>query len=156
MTEISIDRIDYKIIKALEANGRTSNVQLSEHVNLSQSQCLRRIKKLEEADIIRGYRADINYEKLGYTVVAWVLVTFNKESADARSKVIDFLQNETGVTSVFGVTGDVDLIVEVCTKGMSGFTELIVKRLYAHPEVMSTQSYIRLDTAKLRGVALDV
>ncbi|MFT2110533.1 Lrp/AsnC family transcriptional regulator [Marinomonas sp. 2405UD68-3] len=152
MTEICLDRIDHKIITALEQNGRASNIQLSELANLSQSQCLRRIRKLEEQGVINGYHAHINYEKLGYSVVAWTLVTVNKDLINARDEVMHFLQEENRAISVFGVTGDVDLIVEVSAKDMTEFTDLIVKRLYSHPAVLSTKSYMKLDTAKLRGV----
>ncbi|MCZ2721808.1 Lrp/AsnC family transcriptional regulator [Marinomonas sp. 15G1-11] len=154
MTEIHLDRTDYKIIRALEQDGRASNIQIADIVNLSQSQCLRRIRKLEENGVIDGYHAHINYEKLGYNIVAWSLVTVNKDLLNARDDVMRFLQEDSRAVSVFGVTGDVDLMVEIHVKDMQEFTDLIVKHLYQHPAVLSTKSYIKLDTAKLRGMAV--
>ena len=151
MTEIALDRTDYKIIKALEHNGRASNALIAEQVNLSQSQCLRRIKRLEECGIIRGYRAQIDYEKMGYTVVAWTLVTISKDVPEARDNVTRYLQEQEQAVSVFGVTGDVDLMVEIRAKDMAAFSDFVVKGVYAHEQVVSTKSYIRLDTAKLNG-----
>lgn len=151
MTEIVLDRLDYKIIQALEHNGRASNVQIAEQVNLSQSQCLRRIRTLEEHGVIRGYHAEIDYKKLGYSVIGWILITVNKDSPGARDNVIRYLQVHECAMSVFGVTGDVDLMVEVRTKDMDEFTKLLVKGIYAHEQVVSTKSYLRLDTAKVNG-----
>ena len=155
MKEITLDRTDYKIIQALEQDGRLSNTQLAERINLSQSQCLRRLRQLEEMDIISGYRAKINYEKLGYSVMAWTLVTVSKDVPNARDNVMNFLQQQSAAINVHGVTGDVDLMVEVCAKDMAQFTDLVVKQLYAHSDVVSTKSYIRLDTAKQNGSPLD-
>ena len=155
MKEITLDRTDYKIIQALENNGRLSNTQLAETINLSQSQCLRRLRQLEEMDIISGYRAQVNYQKLGYSVMAWTLVTVSKDTANARENVMFFLQQQSSAISVHGVTGDVDLMVEIYATDMTQFTDLVVKQLYAHADVVSTKSYIRLDTAKQNGSPLD-
>ncbi|RBP85569.1 Lrp/AsnC family transcriptional regulator [Marinomonas rhizomae] len=155
MKEITLDRTDYKIIQALENDGRLSNTQLAETINLSQSQCLRRLRQLEEMDIISGYRAQVNYQKLGYSVMAWTLVTVSKDTANARENVMFFLQQQSSAISVHGVTGDVDLMVEIYATDMTQFTDLVVKQLYAHADVVSTKSYIRLDTAKQNGSPLD-
>ncbi len=66
-----------------------------------------------------------------------------------------FLQQQSAAINVHGVTGDVDLIVEVCAKNMAEFTDLVVKQLYAHADVVSTKSYICLDTTKQDGSPLD-
>lgn len=155
MKEIALDRTDYKIIKALESNGRISNTQLAQAINLSQSQCLRRLRLLEEMNVISGYRAKVNYQKLGYSVMAWTLVTVSKDTPNARDNVMHFLQQQSAAINVHGVTGDVDLIVEVCAKDMVEFTDLVVKQLYAHADVVSTKSYICLDTAKQDGSPLN-
>ena len=154
MKEIALDRIDYKIIQALEQDGRMSNTQLAETINLSQSQCLRRLRQLEDIGVIQGYQAKVDYQKLGYSIVAWTLVTVSKETAQARDRVMAFLTQQSAAINVHGVTGDVDLIVEICAKDMSQFTDLVVKQLYAHADVISTKSYIRLDTAKEHGSPL--
>ena len=155
MKEIALDRTDYKIIQALELDGRMSNTLLAQTINLSQSQCLRRLRQLEEMDIISGYRAQVNYQKLGYSVMAWTLVTVSKDVPNARDNVMYFLQQQSAAINVHGVTGDVDLMVEICTEDMTQFTNLVVKQLYAHADVVSTKSYIRLDTAKQYGSPLD-
>lgn len=156
MKEITLDRTDYKIIQALEKDGRLSNTELAQLINLSQSQCLRRLRHLEEMDIISGYRAQVNYQKLGYSVMAWTLVTVSKDIPNARTNVMDFLQQQSAAINVHGVTGDVDLMVEICAKDMAEFTDLVVKQLYSHANVVSTKSYIRLDTAKQQGSPLEM
>ena len=65
MTKIELDKIDCKILEILQADGRLSNQEIAEQVNLSPSPCLRRIKRLEEAGVIRQYVALLDPEKIG-------------------------------------------------------------------------------------------
>lgn len=114
-------------------------------VGLSPSQCLRRVKRLEEAGVIRGYAAIIDESKLGNDVSAWVIVTLRKDKPGARGRVALLLQNRPWVRLATGVTGDVDFMVRVVAPRMADFTKIIVDELNCHPDVSSTQSFICLD-----------
>ena len=78
-------------------------------------------------------------------------MTISKDVPEARDNVTRYLQEQEQAVSVFGVTGDVDLMVEIRAKDMAAFSDFVVKGIYAHEQVVSTKSYIRLDTAKLNG-----
>jgi DNA-binding Lrp family transcriptional regulator len=78
-----LDAIDWKILRELQADGRMTNVELSNRVGISAPPCLRRVKRLEEAGIIRGYRALLNAPALGLDVVAFCLVGLHHQ-ADAE------------------------------------------------------------------------
>ncbi|MGV6477798.1 Lrp/AsnC family transcriptional regulator [Azotobacter vinelandii] len=145
MSEIKLDRMDTRIISSLKADGRISHQQLSAQVGLSPSQCLRRVKRLEEAGVIRGYAAIIDESKLGNDVSAWVIVTLRKDKPGARERVALLLQNRPWVRLATGVTGDVDFMVRVVAPRMADFTKIIVDELNCHPDVSSTQSFICLD-----------
>ena len=68
MRRVKLDRIDRRILRYLQANGRITNVELARRVGISAPPCLRRVRALEKAGFIRGYHADIHQEQLGYGV----------------------------------------------------------------------------------------
>jgi len=63
-----LDRIDHKILEILQADGRITNVDLAEKINLSPTACLKRVKKIESSGVIKGYKAVLDPEKLGYNI----------------------------------------------------------------------------------------
>ncbi|MEQ8696331.1 MAG: Lrp/AsnC family transcriptional regulator, partial [Bauldia litoralis] len=75
-----LDAIDWKILKELQANGRITNVALAQRVGVSAPPCLRRVRALEEAGVIEGYRALIDTKALGLTVSAFALVGLSSQS----------------------------------------------------------------------------
>lgn len=72
---MKLDRIDIKILYELQKNGRITNVELAELVNLSPSPCLMRVKKLQSEGYIEGYSAQININKLGQTLTVFTEIT---------------------------------------------------------------------------------
>src|SRR5690349_14624843 len=86
MRRVKLDRIDRRILRDLQADGRMTNVDLAKRVGISAPPCLRRVRALEEAGIIRGYRADINPEALGYGVTVFAHVGLASQAeADLRA-----------------------------------------------------------------------
>ena len=75
-----LDAIDWKILRELQEDGRMTNVELSRRVGISAPPCLRRVKRLEETGIIRGYRALLNAPALGMDVVAFCLIGLHHQS----------------------------------------------------------------------------
>jgi len=147
MAFIDLDRIDRKIIRELQLDGRSTNVELASRVYLSPSQCLRRTRRLEETGVIRGYMAVIDHHKMGYLVQAFVLITVTNQIDGARDKVMDFLMGKEDVLSIHGVAGNVDMIIELQARDMEHFTDLVISQIYGHKYVMNSTSYIFLDTA---------
>ena len=145
MNDICLDRMDMRIISALRKDGRISHQQLSAQVGLSPSQCLRRVKKLEELGVIRGYTAIIDESKLGNDVSAWIIVTLHRNKPGARERVALLLQNRPWVRLATGITGDVDFMIRVVAPRMADFTKILVDELSHNPDISSTQSFICLD-----------
>lgn len=137
--------MDARIIAALRKEGRISHQQLSTQVGLSPSQCLRRVKRLEDEGVIRGYCAQIDENKLGNDVTAWVMITLQRNSPGARERVAFLLQNRPWVRLATGITGDADFMVRVVAPRMADFTRILVDELGNHADVSSTQSFICLD-----------
>ena len=80
MRSLKLDRIDMKILRDLQGDGRMTNVELSRRAGISAPPCLRRMRALEEAGYIRGYHADLDGEKLGWEVVFFALVGLDSQS----------------------------------------------------------------------------
>lgn len=85
VVRVELDAIDMKILRELQDDGRITNVELAERVGISAPPCLRRVRKLEEAGVIRGYRALLNASALGYDLVAFCMVGL-KHQSDANLK----------------------------------------------------------------------
>ncbi len=141
-----IDDYDQKIIAALQANGRLSNIDVAGIVNLSHSSCSRRIARLEREGIIVGYRALTNREKLGLSVRAYCGVVRQadvgwKELADNLSKI-------EGVVSVFAVSGEVDLMVEIVAKDMPHYSQVVLYDVLNTKGVSATHSSFVLEEVK--------
>lgn len=80
---MKLDAYDHRILAALQRDGRLSNVQLAEEIGLSPSPCLRRVRLLEEAGVIRGYQASIDRDEVGLGLTVFVGIRWN---ATARSR----------------------------------------------------------------------
>ncbi len=80
MRQIKLDRIDRRILRDLQADGRMTNVELAQRVGISAPPCLRRVRALEKAGLIRGYHADINPEALGFGVTVFAQVGLSSQS----------------------------------------------------------------------------
>ncbi|MES1950677.1 AsnC family transcriptional regulator [Salinisphaera sp. S4-8] len=79
---VELDRFDRQIVELLQADGRMSNQDLAEAVNLSPSPCLRRVRALEQAGIITGYHARVNDRALGYGLTALLLISMDKHTPE--------------------------------------------------------------------------
>ena len=100
---MKLDRIDIKILYELQKNGRITNVELAELVNLSPSPCLMRVKKLQSEGYIEGYSAQINSNKLGQTLTVFTEITLkNHRQIDFSRflRVVDKTDQVVGRSSV--------------------------------------------------------
>ena len=100
MQKADLDGFDRRLLLALQEDGRLSNVELSERVHLSASQCQRRVKRMEEAGVIESYAALLNREKIGLGVMAFVNVTLERHgvaSAQAFREAIGQLFEDFGM-----------------------------------------------------------
>ncbi len=152
---MSINSFDRKILAALQADGRLTNAELSEHVNLSPSQCSRRRNQLEESGYIEGYQAKLNREKLGFgfvNIVTVTLATHNRDNAQKFAKLISGLPE---VMEAHALTGEMDYFVKVVTPDLNGLSEFVNDVLLPHESVHHVKTAIVLETLK-EGFSLPV
>jgi Lrp/AsnC family transcriptional regulator, leucine-responsive regulatory protein len=155
MPKTELDKTDLKILAVLQANGRLSNQEVAERVNLSPSPCLRRIKALEEAGVIRQYVALLDPDKLGLGLLAYVNVRLEKHSdvsaGGARSPRADFaasVGNWPEVVACYAMTGEMDYLLRVHVEDMQHFSRFMMETLLKHAAVLDVKSSFALQRIK--------
>jgi len=155
MSKIALDKTDRKILSILQSNGRLSNQEVAERVNLSPSPCLRRIKNLEESGVIRQYVALLDPDKIGLGLLAYVNVRLEKHSdamgGGSRSPRLDFaasVENWPEVVACYAMTGEMDFLLRVHVEDMEHFSKFMMDTLLKHPAVLDVKSSFALQRVK--------
>ena len=143
---LKLDDYDRKIIEALQTNGRLSNIDVAARVNLSHSSCSRRIARLEREGVIVGYRALTDRQKLGFSVRAYCGVM--RDAATGWEELAKNLATIEGVVSVFAVSGEVDLMLEIVARDMDHYSEVVLRDVFNTKGVSATRSSFVLSEVK--------
>lgn len=141
-----LDDYDRNIIAALQTKGRLSNIEVADRVNLSHSSCSRRIARLEREGVIVGYRALTDRLKLGLTVRAYCGVV--REPDVGWEAVANDLAGIEGVVSVFAVSGEVDLMLEIVARDMDHYSQVVLHDVFNTKGVNATRSSFVLAEVK--------
>ena len=142
-----LDAIDWKILSELQRDGRITNVELSRRVGISAPPCLRRMRALEQAGIIRGYRALLDEKMLGYEVAVFAMVHLVSQ---AEADLAAFEQRVRGwpvVRECWMLSGEVDFILKCVAPDMNTFQEF-VSRLTSAPHVRNVRTSLVLHNSK--------
>tara|TARA_Y100000031_G_scaffold148535_1_gene184975 strand:+ start:1381 stop:1878 length:498 start_codon:yes stop_codon:yes gene_type:complete len=147
-----LDEYDLKILNELQLRGRQSNAELAEKIHLSASQCLRRVRRLEEEGVIRSYAALLNPEALGLGIQAFIHITLEKHDEDPAKAFSNEIRDWEEVLGCWAITGDTDYLMHVVAPCLKIFSALVLKRLLAQPMVASVKSSILLEELKMTNV----
>ena len=154
---MKLDSYDMKILACLQQDGRMSHAALSEQVNLSASQCSRRLQQLEQQGIIAGYRAEIDPQVLGLDVVALINVTLEKQQENIAIAFEKSVQEQPEILECVLITGDGDYELRVMARNLQHFSGFISDKLMRMPGVSSIKSNIRLSQVKqTKGLPLSL
>lgn len=166
MTKITLDKTDRRILAVLQADGRLSNQDVAEKVSLSPSPCLRRIKRLEEAGVIRQYVALLDPEKIGLGLLAYVNVRLERSSDAAtqsnarallppsppmpspRANFAVSVEEWPEVVACYAMTGEMDYLLRVHVEDMEHFSRFMMATLLRHPAVLDVKSSFALQRIK--------
>ena len=143
---VKLDDSDRKIITALQENGRLSNIDVAGIVNLSHSSCSRRIARLEREGVIVGYRALTDRQKLGLSVRAYLGVV--REGDVSWEVLANDLAKIDSVVSVFAVSGEVDLMLEIVARDMQHYSQVVLRDVFDTKGVNATRSSFVLAEVK--------
>jgi DNA-binding Lrp family transcriptional regulator len=149
MRELSdLDAFDLRILMALQENGRLTNQELGERVGLSASQCSRRRINLEAAGLIRGYRADLAAERVGFRLLVFVQVTLATHSGDNAEKFRKLVARLDQVQEAYATSGDTDYFLKIVVPDLKDLSVLLNEILLPHESVARVRSSIVLDRLK--------
>jgi Lrp/AsnC family leucine-responsive transcriptional regulator len=165
MANFKIDSIDRRILAILQENGRLSNQEIAERVSLSPSPCLRRIRRLEESGVIRGYVALLDAQQLGLDLLAYVNVRLEKRGSPltgARGESATTarpgathadlfraaVQTWPEVVACHAMTGEMDYLLRVQVEDMAHFSRFVQDQLLHHPSVIDVKTSFSLEKIK--------
>lgn len=148
MDDVRLDQFDRKILSLLQADGRLTNNDLSERVNLSPSQCSRRRQRLEDDGFIRGYRAVLDRDRLGFPLVNVISVTLATHNRDNAQRFADLLARLPEVQEAHALTGEMDYILKVVTPDLRSLADFVNGVLLPHESVQHVKTAIVLQTLK--------
>jgi DNA-binding Lrp family transcriptional regulator len=142
-----LDKIDWHILQILQEEGRITNVELSRRVGISAPPCLRRMRALEEAGIIRGYRALLDGKKLGYEVTVFAMVHLVSQAESDLQAFDERVRNWPLVRECHMLSGEVDFILKCAAPDLATF-QAFVSELTAAPNVRNVKTALALKRSK--------
>ena len=155
MPEASLDRTDLLLLAELQRNSRLTNADLAERVHLSPSACLRRVQRLEREGVIAAYRAELDPERLGLGLQAFVRVRLGRHDAAAVAAFAEFVAGWDEVVACHALTGDMDYLLQVVVRDLDHFSRFLLDNVLALAGGADVNSSFVLRTVKaFRGLPL--
>lgn len=143
-----LDARDLQIVRALQDDGRLSNLDLAQRVNLSPSPCLRRVRLLEEAGVIRGYSADVDPRALGLNVTAFIRITLTRHDREAVARFESRVRDIDEILDCHLLTGEADYLLRVMVPDLEAYEGFVRNRLHAIPGIASITTSLVYGTVK--------
>lgn len=144
----TLDRIDIKILQALQKNGRLSYVDLAETVGLSTTPCVERVKRLEKQGFIEGYYAKINAEALGLELTVFLEITLASQSEQAFAEFKAATESLSYVQECHLISGQSDYLLKLRLTNLKSYRQHLGELLLALPHIRESKSHIVMEDAK--------
>lgn len=146
-----LDAADRRIIEVLQSEGRLSNVELAERVAMATSPCWRRVRQLEAAGIVKGYRAEIDRRKVGLGVLAFISVEIDSHTeADARRFEAEVARLPE-VVACYSVSGQADFLLQVVSPDLDTYAEFAMTVIRRLPGIKAMHTSFALKEIKAPG-----
>src|SRR3954470_21265310 len=142
-----LDAIDLKILTELQNDGRITNVELARRVGISAPPCLRRVRALEEAGYIKGYRGLLDEKRLGYELVAFAMVHLSSQAVADLQAFEEFVRTKPLVRECWMLSGEIDFVLKCVAPDLKTFQDF-VNELTAAPHVRNVKTSLTLRTSK--------
>lgn len=141
-----MDRIDLQILRELQLNGRITNQELADKVNLSPSPCLRRVKQLEASGMIKAYSVEVDNEAYGLPIIVFVRIELERHSAQVIHKFENAIKLVDNVLECYVMTGRSDYLLKVVVKDLHDYEHFVRHQLHEIANIAS------IDTSFAYGV----
>ena len=157
MSALKLDAIDRHILAELQADGRITNVELSRRVGISAPPCLRRVRALEEAGLVRGYHADLDARALGFDVMVFAQVGLLSQAGADLVAFERQVEDWPLVRDCYMLNGEVDFLLRCVAPDLSTFQRFLTDELTAAPNVASVRTQLVIRNGKTApGLPLDL
>jgi DNA-binding Lrp family transcriptional regulator len=157
MARVKLDQIDLRILRDLQDNGRMTNVELAKRAGISPPPCLRRVRALEDTGCIRGYRAELDAESLGFGVTVFAHVGLHSQ---AETDLIAFEERVDGwpeVRECHMLAGETDFLLKIVAEDWDAYQRFLTTQLTAAPNVSVVKSALAIRSSKrMPGVPIAV
>jgi DNA-binding Lrp family transcriptional regulator len=143
-----LDRIDRRILDLLQSHGRMTNIELARRVGISPPPCLRRVRALEEAGLIRGYHADLAVEALGFGVTVFAQVGLQSQAETDLRAFETLVAGWPEVREAHMLAGETDFLLKIVASDWDSYQRFLSARLTAAPNVAHVKSALVLRVSK--------
>lgn len=152
----TLDSIDRRLLAELQAEGRITNVDLASRVGLTAPPCLRRVRALEEEGVIRGYHADLDPSRLGFTITVFAMVSLKSQAEEDLRAFEQHIKGLPEIRECHMLNGEIDFILKIVSRDLQSFQEFLTSKLTPAPNVASVKTSLTIRTAKNEpGVPLE-
>lgn len=156
MKHVKLDRIDLRILRELQKDGRMTNVELAKRVGISAPPCLRRVRALEDAGYIRGYHADVAADKLGFGITVYTQVSLANHGETDIQNFSKLCESWPQVRECYMMTGEADFLIKIVAEDWEAFQKFLTHQLAAAPNVAHVKSAPAMQRVKYEpGVPID-
>ena len=128
-----MDAIDRRLLAELQDEGRVTNVELAQRVGLTAPPCLRRVRALEEAGVIKGYHAELDASKLGFAITVFALVSLKSQAEESLRQFEDHMRTLAEVRECHMLNGEIDFILKIVSRDLQSFQEFLTSKLTPAP-----------------------
>ena len=143
-----LDATDRKILEILQTNSNITNAQLAQDIGLSPAPTLERVKKLENAEIIKSYHAVVDMASVGLGVTTFVMVSLKGHNKENISKFMNAIQKIDEVIECHHVTGQADFILKIVAQDIPAYQNLMLEKVTNIEVVDNMQTTVILSTFK--------
>jgi Lrp/AsnC family transcriptional regulator, leucine-responsive regulatory protein len=147
--EPKLDVVDRKILQILQRDGKISNVDLAKRVHLSATPCFERVRRLEEAGYIEGYVAQLNAQKLGMGLLAFIEISLDRTNPAAFDELRKNVADMPFVQECHMIAGGFDYLLKVRVADMAAYRRFLGERVSAMPGVSRTHTYFVMEEIKV-------
>ena len=157
MRRVKLDRIDRRILHDLQDKGRMTNVELAKRAGISAPPCLRRVRALEKAGLIKGYHAEVNAEALGFSVTVFAQVGLSSQAeADLRA-FEQLVASYPEVRECHMLAGEADFLLRIVATDWDAYQRFLTSKLTPAPNVSHVKTALAIRSTKTEpGVPIPV
>ena len=156
MRRVKLDRIDRRILHDLQADGRMTNVELARRAGISAPPCLRRVRALEKAGLIKGYHAEVNAEALGFTVTIFAQVGLSSQAETDLKAFEALMASYPEVRECHMLAGEADFLLRIVATDWDAYQRFLTTKLTPAPNVSHVKSALAIRSSKSEpGVPID-